>query len=193
MTNFKTLISAFISCITLAGCATTTNLESTARIESNNESVFVIGASPENYHVIFFAGDIKEGVFHKGYGAAVLSSSADNGYLVGKSAAGKTLAITTVGLKQAKTDMTAQWFVPCGKVKTLAFKVPEGKAIYLADIKYEAKNGQLKTDYLQDFAKARDYIDRTYPALRGKLEMAQVDFVPTTEPCSYKVNIPVVK
>jgi hypothetical protein len=75
------------------------NLKQDATLTSDDEAVFIIGSSPQNYKVSFFPGSIKNGIFHVDKFstlAGIYQGYPENGYIVGKVKTGLDVAIINV-------------------------------------------------------------------------------------------------
>ena len=177
--------------ISLSACVPKGVVEKTATLNSNDESIFIIGVAPENFHILVFSGEIINGVFVVNrWRNARLWGAADKGFMVGKASAGETLAITKVHATE-KGALMGNVFKACNGAKTMTFQVPGGKAIYLGHVAYEFAGNTLRVDYHKDLASAQKYMDDNYPGFQGKVEQWEYDLNPTTEPCLTTLYIPI--
>jgi hypothetical protein len=149
---------------------------------SVNESIIVIGTKPEYAKVIIFEGVIKNGIFRQAFNeAATIADVPENGYLIAKATAGKTLAITVIN--DTKTsDFFSHYFI-CGETKTVAFDVPAGKVIYITDLEYPLESKGKNIVYIDNFTGAQKYIDSNFINLKNSLEKHNVNYIPTAKPC----------
>lgn len=160
-------------------------VDQSATLNSNRHSIIVLGVAPENYRVSVFPGSVKDGVFRQNpWLPATVYGAGDDGYLVGEASAGDTLAITFVRVVKDK-DAIFQGtnFTPCYGALTMTFSIPGGKVLYLGNVHYQFVGDRLQVQYSQDIDAAREYMDRKYPNLRGRLEQWKYQLLPTTAVC----------
>ncbi|AEK63507.1 hypothetical protein [Collimonas fungivorans] len=172
--------------VLLNGCTSVGLLDGTTPAPTDNESIFIMGVTPDNYRVSLFPGSIKDGVFHQNiFRSAAVYAAAKDGYVIGKSSAGDVLAITNVRVvKDSSSVLQGANFKPCGNVKTMVFAVPKGKVIYLGDVAYQFVGQKVEVRYGQNIEAAQAYLDKNFPALRGKLEPLPVDLLPSQTSCT---------
>lgn len=177
----------------LNGCTSMGLLDGTTLAPTDNESIFIMGVAPDNYRVSLFPGSIKNGVFHQNIiRPAAVYAAAKDGYVVGKSSAGDVLAVTNVRVvKDSNSVFLGANFHPCGENKTMVFEVPRGKVIYLGDVEYTFAGQKIEVHYGQNMEAAQAYLDKNFPALRGKLEYLPVDLLPSRTPCIGTIYFPV--
>jgi len=188
----KKIAFIIITSFLLSSCVSKGLLKQDARLTSSDESVFVLGLSPENYSVFIFKGEIKNGRFDKNiFVSSIAYGTADNGYIVSKAPARETFAVTLISIGEKKDSISGTSYVPCRDAKTITFKAPAGKVIYLGDVEYVLEGGAVTTKYGNNFDAAEKYINDKYPHLRGKLEYQPYKLLPTTLPCSSTVTIPI--
>lgn len=168
-----------------ASCATMTSVEKSATV-SKDESIFVVGSSPEHFRIWFMRADIieKDGtttVKEDFVGIPLLVANPENGFLVGRVRGGYTIAIT--GVRAVKANETfGPGFSACGGNKTMVFTAPAGKVVYVGHAELSMKGRQVFARYSNDFEAARKHIDGNYPNLRGKLQQHGHQLIQTT-PC----------
>lgn len=182
-----------ISAVTLllGACTSLGVLDKNATLDSNQHSIFVLGVAPENYRVSVFPGSVKDGVFRQNpWLPATVYGAGDDGYLVGEASAGDTLAITIVRVvKDKDAFFQGTNFVPCHGAKTMTFSIPGGKVLYLGNVHYQFVGNLLRVDYNQDIDSAREYMDKNYPKVRGRLEPWKYQLLPTTAFCGAGATI----
>lgn len=187
----KTIIILSALAMLLSACVSLGRLDKNATLSSGQKSVFVLGVAPENFRLSIFPGSIDDGRFRQSpWRPAAIYGAAKNGYLVGEASAGETLAITLVQVVKDKDSIFGQHFVPCRNGKTMAFRIPRGRVIYLGDVQYEVAGGHLGMKYSQDIDAARKYIREYYPRLRGRLEPWKYRLLPTNAACQMSIYIP---
>jgi hypothetical protein len=184
-----TCLTAILVC---AGCTSMGRLDNKVVAAGNKESIFVMGLAPDNYRVSIFPGDEKKGRFNQNlWQHAVVYSGADHGYVVFKAGAGSTQAITNVRVVNSERSLLGMDFTPCRDAKTLVFKVPAGKVIYLGNIEYLFGGEDLTVHYWNDLEGARRYLSGTHPTLATRLEQGSYQLLPTDAQCSTTLYIPV--
>jgi hypothetical protein len=184
--TMKTIVLAVVACLVMTGCASVFQLDENARAPSNDESVVILGVSNEHYHVLIFPGSIdKDGTFSQSLiRPATVAGKPRNGYLVGRASADDVIAITAVVYHDnPDTAFFGSKFTPCADAKTMTFKVPHGKIVYLGDVDYQFVGRQLRVNYYDDLEKAQKYIDSSFPALKGRVEHIAPNFNPTGKAC----------
>jgi hypothetical protein len=175
-----------ILCLSVAaafctGCVEIGRTDRDAALNSDGDSYYVIGVQPDTAAISIFRGTIANNVFQQ---IDLLPTSflgtADDGYIVSRTRAGETLAITYVQLRKDKNDRTGRVLVPCAGSKTLVFTAPSGEhVLYLADVSYVPGGyGNLQSRFSQNYAKAKTYMASHYPKLADKLEPGQPQFLP---------------
>lgn len=137
------LLAAAAAC---ASCTTTTRVDKTATL-SEDESIFVVGSSPEHFRIWFMRADLieKDGattVKPDVLGIPLLVANPENGFLVGRVRGGYTIAITGVRLVRAN-----ETFGPggsaCGGNKTMVFTAPAGKVVYVGNAEFGMQGKQV--------------------------------------------------
>jgi hypothetical protein len=166
-------------------------VDKTATLNSNDESIFIIGVAPESYRILIFPGEVIDGKFKQNqWRGATVYGAADKGFLVGKAAAGETLAILIVQAAEKKGALTTNNFKACSAKKTITFKIPSGKVIYLGNLAYQLDGDLLRVHYHQDLASAQKYMDDNYPSVHGKVEQSDFDILPTIASCAKGSTVP---
>lgn len=182
----KSLLASLLSLAVLGGCASRGLLDTTVAPPADDESYFVIGVTPTNHRISVFPGEIENGVFHQSrlYSAALYGGAKD-GFVVGKSPAGRVLAITNVRLVEDENAvLRGRNFAPCQSAQTFVFTVPKGKVIYIGSVNYAFQSDKLRVRYRNDLAEAASYIDANYPQLKGKVEYQEPQLLPTDKSCN---------
>lgn len=182
-------LMAILVCV---GCTSMGRLDKKIEAPGNKESIFILGLAPNNYRVSIFPGDEKKGKFSQDLlQHAVVYGGAQNGYVVFKASAGSTQAITNVRVVSSEKSVLGMDFTPCREAKTLVFKVPAGKVIYLGSIEYLMSADKLDVYYWNNLEGARHYLSGAYPALAGRVEQGSYELLPTNAPCSSTIYVPV--
>lgn len=188
----RTTILIILLMLATSACTSIGRLEKDASLNSQNESVIVLGVSPANYRVSIFPGTREAGVFYQNIlRPAVVYGAAEDGFIVTKAAADETLAITNIRLVANKESVYGPDFAPCDGKMTMVFDVPAGKVLYLGSIEYEFAGKSLLIKYGQDIDTARKYVDANYPKLSGRLEPWPFEILPTTLKCNTTITVPV--
>ena len=158
--------------IVLSGCASIGRVETATNPPNETESIFVLGVSPPVARVSLSPGIIEAGKFDQDdWGMAVFMGLPENGYIIGKGAAGTSLAIMHVRMLSDTGAFFGSDFKPCGNsTKTLVFNVPDGKVIYLGNLAFTEVGRKLAVTYSNDFQSAKQYVDTQYPGLKDRLE-----------------------
>lgn len=181
--KYKLLILLFI--ISLSGCNSFRTIDSNTAIDIENESIFIIGVSPDNYKISVFPGNIKDEYFVQNpWRPAAVYSSAKDGYVVGKGTKNDVLAITNIRVVKDKDSIFGPDFGPCEGNKTMVFEMPAGKAIYLGDIQYQYNDKKLDVKTSNNYEAAKKYIDNNFPDYRGKLEQWDYQMLAVQESCT---------
>ena len=169
----------------LVGCASLGQLDGNVRAPSENESIFVMGLAPDNYRVSMFPGAVEDQQFHQNpLRTAALYASAKDGYVVGKAVAGDVLGLANIKTVRDSEALLGANYKACGDARTMVFTVPKGKVIYLGDLGFFYRNGGLSIRYYQDLAAAQAYVDKNFPALKGKLEAFEVEWKTHLKSCT---------
>jgi hypothetical protein len=172
----------FLSASLLSGCFSMSTLEKNATLE-NDESIFVIGMKPENFRLSVFAGDIKNGEFKTNFMRSIaVFAFPEKGYVVAKGHVGDTLAIISV-TPYEKGAFLKPLYIVCSGEKMLTFKIPPGKVIYISDLLFSHSGSGFAISYSQDLGSARQYMDKNYGTLKGKLEAWPSEFVTSNKEC----------
>ena len=174
----------------MSACTSLGRLSTDATLESNQESIFILGVAPENYRIFVFPGSIEDGRFRQNpFRPAAVYGAAENGFVVGKASAGDTVAITNVRVVKDKDSILGADFQPCRDAKTMTFSIPGGKELYLGHVEYEFVGEKLMIKYGQDVNSAKKYLDENYPKLRGRLESWEYQLLPTTKSCISSIPV----
>ncbi len=177
----------FASLFAFAGCQSLGHIEKSQSIKPD-ESIFVFGASPEQYFYNVIPVELKP----KGYRTvriAALYGRPEGGYLVGKGVAGEHLALSTVKATKDKESIAGPRYTPCGGKRGLVFRAEPGKVLYITHATYSFEGNLLVPRFHDDFESARRYIDENFPNLRGKLERGPYELIPALAECVITVPI----
>lgn len=189
----KKVIFLLSMTLLLSACTSMGRLAKDARLDSDKESVFVIGVAPENYRISVFPGSIKDGRFHQNQiRSAAVFGAPENGFVVGKASVGDTLAVTNIRVVKDKSDVLGADFTACNDAKTMVFNIPGGKVLYLGNVEYKFGNKQLTVKYRQDLDSAKKFINENYPNLRGRLQSWDYQLLQTNASCTNTIYVPAV-
>jgi hypothetical protein len=178
--------AALLALVTVcASCATVTRVAKDTSAPKD-DSIFVIGSSPEHFRVWvspaqFVEKDGAVTVRHDVPGIPVLVANPENGFIVGRVGGDATLAISGVRMVRAN-ETFGQGYTACGGGTTMVFTAPKGQVIYVGHVRFTAQGKELFAGYEEDFASARRYVDANYPNLRGRLVRHTYKLV-TTHAC----------
>jgi hypothetical protein len=173
-----------------AGCGSMGRLDGKIKAPNNNESMFVLGLAPDNYRVMIEPGSNKDGTFDRSaWYSAAFYGGPEKGYVVGKTKAGWTLAVTMVRETANATAIAGEDFRPCQGAKTVVFQAPAGKVVYLGNLVYSLRGENLEANYGNDLDGARRFLKSAYPALADHVEQGSYQLLPTTLSCSNTVNV----
>ena len=168
----------------VTSCRSINRLEADHNIDPGKDSVVVLGLAPANHRLQLFAGDVKNGIWHEHLlGIASFYGAADRGYVVAKVGSNVSLAVPLIVVVTDSTKILGRNYTPCGKTRTVVFRVAPGKVVYLSDFEFEEVGTELRLKYAGDLVKARGFIDANYPALKGRLEQGDFELMPTSFAC----------
>jgi len=172
------------ACAVTASCTSLNRLGTDKAIDAARDSVVVLGVSPPNHRIQLFAGDVKDGVWHQHLlGVASFFGAAENGYVLTKVGSDKTLAIALIVIVADEKKILGDMYTPCGDARTVVFKVPPGKVLYLSDFEFAQEGNRLVFKFGPDLARARSFVDANYPSLEGRLEQGAFELMPTSTAC----------
>lgn len=169
----------FVATTLVPACITRSNLAFDAPIAAD-ETLFVIGISPEDSRVKVAPGYVRDDVFHalQPDGPSSMFAPPELGFVVGKAKPGEVMAITIVST--ASTD-----FVPCQGARTMVFTIPDKRAVYVGHIAWERAGPRLLVPrYFDDPASAAAHVAKQYPSLKAPLENASYRLAPTALVCA---------
>lgn len=180
-------VAAVAAFVGLAGCNTTGAIRQNASGPAADESIIVVGIAPAEFNLGFFPGETRNGVFSVDkWAMATVMGHPENGYLVGRAAAGKTLAITAV---VHRLDSIRQYgFDACGSMKTHTWQVPAGKVLYLGDFDVIRRGQSVSVKSGFDLDKMKAYLRTHHPALEPRVEIAPSTLMATTRECAGQVR-----
>lgn len=185
MIDFTKIAGALMLVIALSSCTSMGTLDSNVAPPDDSHTLFVIGVQPQNVRVMIFRGDVADGKFTKsGIAAATFFGAPQNGFILGETHAGSTLAVVFVSMPSGPNDISAPLFAPCGEAKTIVFNSPPGKVVYVGSATYRPNGNGFLPDYHNDLGAAQKFISENYPRLAGSLESSPYDLMPTTMRCA---------
>ena len=190
--NLLSRLALTVFIIFLSGCATHGVFSPASNFDPSKESIFVIGVSPENFWIELLGGEIKSGGFQFHWNGSAVQGWPTDGYLVGKVKGGELMAITKIDNVKKNSAFKGKQYVPCARKKTLTFKAPVGKILYITDINYSVDGDELSIEYENGFGSAKQFLDKNYPKLKDKMEPhSGIEFYPAYLSCR-DVNIIVI-
>lgn len=181
----------------LAGCAPS-NLATTAGPPVAGRSVFVMGISPPNAHVLIFDGEVVPALKHvpedQNYevfasSGAVFAGMPVDGYIVGEVAADTTIGFRDITLRE---DGTLDPFLKfCDEVKTPVFTAPPGAITYVGDFAVSIpEKGGFRVAWASNLEGARDHLARHYPALAEGLKQGDYRWLKRSDiDCTKRLTI----
>lgn len=173
-------------CATLIGCTSLGVVDKDVGLLSAEETLYVLGVSPDNHRVQISTGEVINGFFELDQWAMMprAHGSPTGGYLIWKGLASDTAAITSVRYISRNPNIAAADFVPCGAGKTMVFRAGQsGSVVYLGDVNYELKGSRLHTEYGAEFARAREHVERRFPQFKDKVVQGAYEVLPTSRSC----------
>jgi len=148
-----------------------------------DESIFVIGVTPSNYRLFVMQGSVEDGRFRANGVPAIVGGAPRDGYIVGKAAAGRVLAITEVRRVNEGSGGIAADLRVCGGATTMVFAVPKGKIVYIGSAAFQQTGRSIDVTYSRDLEAARQFVRRNFPKLDGAVEAHPYGLMPTWQPC----------
>jgi hypothetical protein len=128
---------------------------------------YVIGVEPSTAEIRVDAGRLRDdGTFNGGVSPFEFQVPV-NHYVIGRAKAD-----TVHGIVSVRID--GEYYHVCGSIKSPTFTVPEGKVIYLGDLKVEARNGRLLFRLVPDLELAKLQIGLEQPELAARLEPGEL-------------------
>ncbi len=165
----------------LSGCLSYNQLTNSTVTPPGDDSIFVIGLTPDNYRISVWPGHINEhGVFVKSQiRNAAFYGGAQNGYVVFKAKTGDVLAITNARIVNSSKSVFGLDYGP--RCDTLVFKVPKGQAVYLGDVAFTpiSADGHIAPSVSDHFEAARHFISASFPAIKQPLVDSPFMHMPT--------------
>jgi hypothetical protein len=168
-----TSLIAVLFALLCAGCGTVSlgRASPDADLPSQSESYVVLGIEPDYAQVSLFRGWISQGVFHQNpLLPASFVGRPEGGFIVSRSSAGETLAMTYVVISALAP------LVPCAN--TVVVKVPAAKVIYLGNIRFQSLGSGVVPAFSDDLAAAKTFMAAHYPKLADRLERGHFDLMP---------------
>lgn len=171
-----------------AGCSSGPSsvgqVDASAAAVGAGETVFVIGVAPARTRIAVSPGTVKDGKFHQDASAAGFQGNPERGFIVGKTEAGKALAITGVQwIGPGEIKLARPSFTACGGAVTMVFEAPTGKVVYLGDLEFDYAEKKLSVRHQHDLAFARRFVAQNYPGLKDRLEAQKFLVLPAVADC----------
>jgi hypothetical protein len=175
-----------VLCILLAGCTSVGTVDKGIAPPKGDEVLFVLGVAPENHRVQVVTGDVEHGLFKptRWSTKARLYAAPTDGHVVWQGAQSETMAVAMVRIVKEKDDILGRDFRPCGEQRTMVFRAPAGKVVYLGNVVYESSGNRLSVYYGSDFKAAQAFVERNYPQLKEQLTRGKFELLPTSFSCA---------
>ncbi|MBV9992620.1 MAG: hypothetical protein JOZ72_15175 [Alphaproteobacteria bacterium] len=166
-----------VSALQCTSCMTMGRVGNDAQPPDAGHAYFVLGVAPQNMDVTIFRGTIHDGMFQQdGIAAATFSGMPEDGFVLGETHAGNSLAITFV-IPHGVPGLPSRPMIPCGSGKTLTFSAPGGKVVYVGSVYYRVEGDGLAPAYRDDLEGARKFVATRYPALAGLVEKGHPEMI----------------
>jgi hypothetical protein len=177
------LILGFFTTLLMSGCGGK-QLTPEYALKSTGEGVFVMGVNSHDYKLLMWEGRIRKGYFVLDdiVKNAVYFDRAKNGYAVSEVGANQYVGFKSLVLVDDDDKIVVNHKFCNGK-KTPVFYVPKGSVVYAGDINIKNSDGKITSYITYNLAKAKAYINRHYPNLKGKLQQVIVQKIPSAKPC----------
>lgn len=177
----KSAALLFLISILALSCASVGRLDLDVAPPTQSEFIFVIGIDSPNLKINVFPGKMVGGKFQKSIiRPAAISATPTQGYIVGRSKGDDLLAITEIAFVKDCHTIIGDQYMPMDDTKTIVFKASPGRVIYLGNINFGPEGSNPKFTYTSNFDGAKNYIDKNYTNLKGRLEFEKPDFLATT-------------
>lgn len=178
--------------VCLSACTSMGRLEKGTNTVASDESVFIMGLSPDNYRVSLFPGSVDDGAFKQSpWRNAAFYGAPEDGFIVGKVKAGDIIGLMYILIVKDEKAVRGDQFGACDGARTMVFEAPDtgGKVIYLGEVHYELVDGRVMIKYGSDIEAARQYIDKFYPAFSGDLERWSYELLPVNASCVKTIDV----
>jgi hypothetical protein len=168
--------------VSLFGCASPEPITNDYDGPGPEEAVVVLGVRPDGTRLNFSNSRVQgQGVWQGSIYQIEYEGLSKDGYIVGRTKGGQTLALTHVA---AAGSRIGALFSPCGGQRTLVFEVPKGEVVYVTDIELERLEfNKLGVRYSEDLTKAREYVRANFPRLRQPVRKIPARVLPTQGMC----------
>ncbi|MEA3194887.1 MAG: hypothetical protein QOD26_3220 [Betaproteobacteria bacterium] len=179
------MLRAFLI-VLLAGCTSVGTVDKDVAPPKGDEVLYVMGVSPENHRIQIMDGDVEYGLFKPNKLAmrARLYSAPTDGYVVWKGTQSEALAVSMVRVVKEKDDILGLDFRACGEQRTMVFRAPAGKVVYVGDVAYQFRGKSLSVRYNNDLKAAQAFVERNYPQLKAHVTQGKFELLPTSNPCA---------
>lgn len=166
-----------------AGCMNVLRIgraDHNASVRSDGDAYVIIGVSPDKAAISIMPGEIEDGQFRQDTEAlsATFFDFPEDGYVVTRVTPGKAYAITHVRIYKTADESFVMPFVPCRSVKTVAFKLPPARAVYITDVHYDPLTNGVRPEYGHDFERAKAFGTTHYPNLASHLSDGEMQLLP---------------
>ncbi|WP_165456845.1 hypothetical protein, partial [Aquabacterium lacunae] len=181
------LIAIALTSSILLGCTSIGRLGENINTPAPNESIYILGLSPENHRALIFPGEMVGENYHQDmWRPASFYGSATDGYIIGKAKAGDFLGIVGIMSTESDRSLYGAQFGACGDQKTITFRAKPGGVVYIGDVSFKRGDKGLQFLISQDFNRAKTYLDRMHPKLAATVVHSEFELRKTGQPCEKK-------
>lgn len=181
MTNSTVLrrILTLLLALALPACTSINRLPPTEAIDATSDAIVMLGVRPDHYRIQIFPGSVEEGVWLEDLmGYADFYGAADDGYVVARVESDTALAIHRLDDTRPPSGKRTEAAFACSGTRVVVFTIPKGKVLYLSDFEFGPPGERFKFRETADLARAMQWLDQKYPALRGRLEQGTFEVLP---------------
>ena len=166
-------------CLCMTACSSQVAKDTTP---SPDESILVLGLDQQNTYVAFRPGATSTvgtperpiDVFQESLGPGGFFMHPENGFLLAKVQGGQTFGLVMIRFAREEEN-TPRVYQPCPNgdllFRGVTVDVPKGKVLYLGHFDYLVDNYSLALKHRWDWNSAMAYVNKTFPALQGRLEV----------------------
>lgn len=184
----KKVLNLTATLLLIAGCTSVGMVKPYHAGPKANETIYIIGVSPDYVRVSVWPGSIIDHEFaQSGWRNANLYSAPVDGFVVGRAPAGRALAITNARFVASSSSLLGIDFKPCTHASV--FTPKGGQVVYLGDLnfKYEGKHVAVKETY--NYQAASQFLKSHYPYIKTQLTAGHFQHMPYGD-CSDQTQKP---
>lgn len=178
----KNLAVLLVSLVLIGGCKGIAVVDRNAAAPVAGEAIIVVGVNSPDYRLLLVDGTFEGEKFEESGGAPVINAAAEGGYVVARAKAGQVLGLTAVIEKKSGSAFATSFFA-CGGKPALAFEVPSGQVVYLADVAFQRSGNALQVLYSERSDAAARYVKANFPSLGMNMQTAHARLAPTATKC----------